>query len=45
MNIFDLSEKEFKKNIKQTFFNINKDDLLKDLIECGLEIQKGDKDD
>lgn len=45
MNIFDLSKKEFEKTLNELFKNINKQDLLKDLIECGLVIQRGGKDD
>lgn len=39
MNIFNLSDKEFDKKLKEMFSNVSKEKLLEDLIECGLEIK------
>ena len=44
-NLKEQLKKEFEKTLNEFFKNINKEDLLKDLIECGLVIQRGDKDD
>ena len=37
MNIFKLSDKEFKKYLKLNIDTLNPKELLADLIECGLE--------
>lgn len=38
MNIFELEGEEFDKKLDEIFSNINKEELKKELIECGLEI-------
>lgn len=38
MNIFKLSDKEFEKYLKEDIDNKNPEELLLELIECGLEI-------
>lgn len=39
MNIFKISDKEFEKYLKEKFNNINPEELLNKLIECGLIIE------
>lgn len=43
MNIFNLKDDEFERKIDEIFDNIDSKDLLEDLINCGLEIQKIEK--
>lgn len=43
MNIFDYNGKEFDKKLDNIFNNIDKDNLMKELIDCGLEV-KGKED-
>ena len=38
MNIFNLDDKEFDKKINEIFDNINPEELLEELVECGLKI-------
>ncbi len=40
MNIFEYDGEEFDKKLEEIFKDINKDELKKELIECGLEIQE-----
>ena len=40
MNIFKLSDKEFEKYLKENIDNKNPNELLEDLIECGLKIKE-----
>lgn len=37
MNIFKLSDKEFEKYLKLNIDTLNSEELLADLMECGLE--------
>lgn len=39
MNIFEYDGEEFDKKLEELFKNINKKQLKKELIECGLEIK------
>jgi len=39
MNIFEMSDEEFEKYLKEKFDNINPEILLEKLIECGLIIE------
>jgi len=39
MNIFKYVGKEFDKKLDEIFANIDKDELKKELIECGLKIR------
>ncbi len=39
MNIFEMSDEEFEKYLKDKFDNINPEILLEKLIECGLIIE------
>lgn len=38
MNIFEYNDKEYDKKLEEIFSNIDKEQLKKDLISCGLEI-------
>lgn len=40
MNIFEYNGEEFDKKLDEIFKNINREQLKKDLIECGLEIRR-----
>ncbi len=40
MNIFEYDGKEFDKKLNEIFENIDKEQLKKELIECGLEIKQ-----
>lgn len=40
MNIFEYKGKEFNQEIDKIFNNINKNQLKKELIECGLVIKQ-----
>lgn len=40
MNIFEYEGKEFDKKLDEIFSNINKEELKKELIECGLVIKQ-----
>lgn len=40
MNIFDYNEEEFNKKLEEIFKNISSEKLIKELIECGLEIEQ-----
>ena len=40
MNIFEYDGEEFDKKLDEIFKNINKEQLKKELIECGLEIKQ-----
>lgn len=40
MNIFSLDEKEFDKKIDEIFDNIDPETLMKDLVSCGLKVEK-----
>lgn len=40
MNIFEYEGKEFDKKLDEIFKNINKENLKRELIECGLEIKR-----
>lgn len=39
MDIFDYDEEEFNKKLEEIFKNISSDELIKELIGCGLEIE------
>lgn len=39
MNIFEMSNEEFEKYLKDKFDNINPEALLEELIECGLIVE------
>ena len=43
MNIFDLSLKQFKKELNNFFANMSKEELLKELVDCGLELSPEDR--
>lgn len=43
MNLFDLSEKEFEKELDNLINSQTKEQLLCDLIKCGLDLSKEDK--
>lgn len=38
MDIFDLPIEEFEKELDKIFSNITPEELLQELIECGLEV-------
>ena len=38
MNIFEYNDKEYDKKLEEIFSNIDREQLKKDLISCGLEI-------
>lgn len=40
MDIFDLSVDDFKKEIKNLVDEYSPEELLNELIECGLEVSK-----
>jgi len=40
MNIFDLNKKELQNFLNKEFQNITSEELLKELIECGLDMKK-----
>ena len=40
MNIFNLNEEELEKFLNKQLKNITPEELLKELIECGLQIKK-----
>lgn len=40
MNIFEYDGEEFDKKLDEIFKNVNKEQLKKELIECGLEIKQ-----
>ena len=40
MNIFSYEGKEFNKKVDEIFNNINPKQLKKDLLECGLIVEK-----
>ena len=37
MDIFDLQQEQFEKELDNLFTNISEKDLLKELVDCGLE--------
>ena len=39
MNIFDLKEKDMKEFLEKKLSKISSEDLLNELIECGLELK------
>lgn len=43
MNLFDLSEKEFEEELNKLVKSQTKEQLLCDLVKCGLELSKKDK--
>lgn len=43
MNIFDLPLKQFKKELNNFFANMSKEELLKELVDCGLELSPEDR--
>lgn len=43
MNLFDLSEKEIEKELDNLINSQTKEQLLCDLIKCGLDLSKEDK--
>ena len=43
MDLFDLPEKEFEEELDKLVKNQTKEQLLCDLIKCGLELSKEDK--
>ena len=43
MNLFDLPEKEFEEELDKLFKSQTKEQLLCDLVKCGLELSKEDK--
>ena len=43
MDIFDLPQEQFEKQLDKLFANISKEDLLKELVECGLKLSPEDK--
>ena len=43
MNLFDLPEKEFEEELNKLFKSQTKEQLLCDLVKCGLELSKEDK--
>ena len=43
MDLFDLSIEEFKKEMSKFIKNMTKEELLQELIECGLKIEDKDK--
>ena len=40
MNIFNFNEEELEKFLNEKWKNITPEELLKELIECGLQIKK-----
>ena len=40
MDIFDLDKKEFEKKIDKLLESVSDDELLQELIECGLKTQE-----
>lgn len=40
MNIFDLSEKEMKEFLEKKLNDVTPEELLNELIECGLEMKE-----
>ena len=40
MNIFDLNEKEMKDFLEKKLKNVTPEELLNELIECGLELKE-----
>ena len=40
MNIFNFNEEELEKFLNEKLKNITPEELLKELIECGLQIKK-----
>ena len=40
MDIFDYDGEEFEKKLDDIFENISTEELIKELIECGLEIKQ-----
>lgn len=43
MNLFDLSKEEFEKELDNLINSQTKEQLLCDLVKCGLELSKEDK--
>lgn len=43
MDLFDLSEKEFEKELDKLVKSQTKEQLFCDLVKCGLELSKEDK--
>lgn len=43
MNLFDLPEKEFEKELDKLVKSQTKEQLFCDLVKCGLELSKEDK--
>ena len=41
MNIFKLSEEEIEKELDKIFKNTTPEEVLQDLIECGLKVKEG----
>lgn len=44
MNIFQFNGNEFDSVLDSLFEDIDKKELLQELIECGLEVQSNEKD-
>ncbi len=42
MNIFELNDEEFDKKLDEIFSKIDKEKLLQELIECGLEVNNNE---
>ena len=45
MNIFSLSTEEAKEEIKKMLDSVTKEQLVKELKECGLEVEEVKSDD
>ena len=43
MDIFDLPQEQFEKELDNLFTNISEKDLLKELVDCGLELSPEDR--
>lgn len=44
MNIFDLPLEEFEKELDKLISSYTKEELLQELIKCGLEVDNNDKE-
>lgn len=42
MDIFELNDEEFDKKLDEIFANIDKEELFRELIECGLEVNNNE---
>lgn len=45
MNIFDLSIEDIQKVLDESLSGYTADELLDELVECGLEVDDNDSDD